>query len=103
VVAEEDRPENTIRIAEEARHETGFNPRVCILGHIQRGGPPTARDRVLASRLGVTAVQALPAGKGGQMVGEVNSNIAYAWLSNTWEEMKQLHSGLTDLIRGLSH
>ena len=45
--------------------ETGFETRATILGHIQRGGVPSARDRVLASRLGDYAVELLLAGKGG--------------------------------------
>ncbi len=47
----------------------GHPPRVCILGHIQRGGTPTAHDRVLASAFGATAVHALLAGKTSGMIG----------------------------------
>ena len=46
-----------------------YEMRVCILGHIQRGGTPTARDRVLASRLGYAAVNALVDGHTNAMVG----------------------------------
>ncbi len=46
----------------------GFRTRVTILGHIQRGGRPTAFDRLLASRMGVKAVEALVEGESGQMV-----------------------------------
>lgn len=49
--------------------ETGFTTRVTILGHIQRGGKPTAYDRLLASRFGVHAVELLAAGQTGVMVG----------------------------------
>ena len=49
--------------------DVGFTTRVTILGHIQRGGSPTAFDRMLASRLGVKAVQALLAGESDVMVG----------------------------------
>ncbi|NSW55513.1 MAG: ATP-dependent 6-phosphofructokinase [Armatimonadetes bacterium] len=45
--------------------------RTCILGHIQRGGAPTARDRILASRLGAYAVQLISEGTGGVVVGEI--------------------------------
>ncbi len=48
---------------------TGFSFRVTILGHIQRGGRPTAFDRLLAARMGVGAVERLLAGEGGVMVG----------------------------------
>ncbi|MFW6114660.1 MAG: 6-phosphofructokinase [Thermodesulfobacteriota bacterium] len=103
VVAEEDEPGSTVRIAQEVKRKTGFDPRVCILGHVQRGGAPTARDRVLASRLGVAAVRALLGAHGGEMVGEINREIRYTPLNETWEKKKHLHAGLTDLIEVLSH
>jgi len=102
VIAEADQPGESFRIAKEVKDRTGFDSRVCILGHIQRGGSPTARDRILASRLGVAAVQALLDGKGGHMVGEINREIAYTLLKNTWEKKKTLHAGLTDLLDILS-
>ena len=49
--------------------------RVTVLGHIQRGGTPTARDRLLASQLGIAAVQALMEGKTGHVVGEICGEI----------------------------
>ena len=102
VVAEAEQPGVSFNIAQEVKDKTGFDSRVCILGHIQRGGAPTARDRVLASRLGVAAVQALIDGKGGYMVGEINREIAYTPLKDTWEKKKALPVGLTDLLKILS-
>ncbi len=102
VVAEAEQPGESFRIAQEVKDKTGFDSRVSILGHIQRGGAPTARDRVLASRLGVAAVQALIDGKGGHMVGEINREIAYTPLKDTWEKKKTLPVGLTDLLTILS-
>jgi 6-phosphofructokinase 1 len=49
--------------------DVGFSTRVTILGHIQRGGAPTAFDRMLAARLGVKAVETLLEGESGKMVG----------------------------------
>jgi len=63
VVAEGDHPGHTFAIAEEAKDKLKIESRVCILGHVQRGGSPTARDRVLASNLGSAAIQALVDGK----------------------------------------
>ena len=63
---------------------------------------PTARDRVLASRLGAAAVKALLDGKGGYMVGEINREIAHTPLKDTWEKQNSLHPGLTDLLHILS-
>ncbi|HZG70779.1 MAG TPA: 6-phosphofructokinase [Chondromyces sp.] len=57
---------------------TNFDTRVSVLGHMQRGGSPTAADRVLASRLGARAVELLLEGKGGRAVGiEKNSLVDY--------------------------
>ena len=102
VVAEAEQPGESFHIAQEVKDKTGFDSRVCILGHIQRGGAPTARDRVLASKLGVAAVKALIDGKGGYMVGEINREIAHTPLKDTWEKKKALHVGLTDLLKILS-
>ncbi len=54
---------------------TGFETRVTVLGHVQRGGSPTAFDRVLASRLGARAVELLLEGKGGRCVGIQNNHL----------------------------
>jgi 6-phosphofructokinase 1 len=50
--------------------ETGIDPRVTVLGYIQRGGAPTAADRVLGCRMGALAVDLLAAGKSGYMIGQ---------------------------------
>jgi 6-phosphofructokinase 1 len=55
-------------VAEEIEKRTGFETRVTILGHVQRGGTPTAFDRVLATRFGIAAIDAVHDGAFGQMV-----------------------------------
>ncbi len=65
----------------EREKECGFTVRMTILGHIQRGGHPTAGERVLATRLGVAAVQALTAGNFGVMVGLVGNKVQITDLS----------------------
>ena len=62
-------------LAKKVEAATGFETRANVLGHLQRGGRPTARDRVLASRMGVKAVELLEEGKGGLCVGEVHGQI----------------------------
>jgi 6-phosphofructokinase 1 len=57
------------KLGDFVRQCTGFDTRVTVLGHVQRGGSPTARDRVLASTMGAKAVDLLVEGKGGVMVG----------------------------------
>ncbi|MFC1592439.1 6-phosphofructokinase [Candidatus Omnitrophota bacterium] len=59
-------------VAAQIRQKTSLEARVVVLGHIQRGGVPTAKDRILATRLGVAAVDVLLAGKRAQAVG-INS------------------------------
>jgi 6-phosphofructokinase 1 len=55
-------------LAREIRQRTGFDTRVTVLGHVQRGGTPTAFDRVLATRFGIAAIEAVHDGAFGQMV-----------------------------------
>lgn len=62
-------------LAAKISQHTGFSGRATVLGHIQRGGSPTARDRILATQMGDKAVQALVAGEGGRCVGIINENI----------------------------
>ncbi|WP_221252556.1 6-phosphofructokinase [Desulfuromonas versatilis] len=60
---------NGQKIAEQIKDAIGFETRVMILGHYQRGGSPSAFDRILAARFGVGAVEALLAGERGKMLG----------------------------------
>ena len=57
-------------------HPSGFEARLSVLGHVQRGGAPTARDRVLASRFGAGALRALAAGRSGVVVGLAGGDLA---------------------------
>jgi 6-phosphofructokinase 1 len=102
VVAEGDETGGAFRVAAEVGECMGRDYRVVILGHIQRGGSPTARDRVLASKLGVAAVEYLLEGKGGDMVGEVNNQIAITPLPETYSRHKELDSNLLRLVRILA-
>ncbi|MGG1677679.1 6-phosphofructokinase [Neobacillus sp. NRS-1170] len=67
-----------VEFAKQLQDLTNFDTRVSVLGHMQRGGSPTAADRVLASRLGARAVELLIEGKGGRAVGiEKNQLVDY--------------------------
>ena len=57
-----------VELAKRIEEETGVESRATILGHVQRGGSPTVRDRVLASRMGNRAVELLLAGKSNRVV-----------------------------------
>lgn len=76
VVAEGDEEGGAFDVARKvkARHDH-FDIRVSVLGHLQRGGAPTVNDRILASRLGVAAVEHLIRGIRGTMIGMVNGQI----------------------------
>lgn len=76
--------------------------RICILGHTQRGGSPTARDRVLASRLGATAVEALIEGHTNVMVGLVNGETKLTPMRNVWSRKKNINYELLKLTQLLS-
>jgi 6-phosphofructokinase 1 len=56
-------------IADQIKDRIGFETRIMVLGHYQRGGSPSTFDRILAARFGVAAVEALLAGDRGKMVG----------------------------------
>ena len=71
-----------------------MNIRSTILGHIQRGGSPTARDRILASRLGYEGVLALLDGKTNVAIGQVDSKIAYTPFHKAIEEKKTIDESL---------
>lgn len=70
--------------------ELGFNTRVTILGHIQRGGKPTAFDRLLASRFGVHAIEFLAEGKTGVMTGLNGREIEAVPFSQVFSQRKML-------------
>ena len=63
---------SAIEISQRIHDELGIDPRVTVLGHIQRGGSPTARDRETASRMGYEAVKVLAEGTGNQIIGIQN-------------------------------
>ena len=76
--------------------------RLCILGHIQRGGAPSQFDRVLASRLGYAAVKALVEGTTQVMAGVINGEITYTPFANVIKGESPISKDLLDLIRVLS-
>lgn len=85
-----------VDIGKEIQLETNFETRVTVLGHIQRGGSPTAFDRVLASRLGAKAVELLLEGKEGRMVGILNNHMHDLPLA---EAIKQTHTVDKDMYK----
>jgi 6-phosphofructokinase 1 len=83
------------------KEETGFETRVTILGHVQRGGAPSAFDRILATRLGVAAVEKLLAGERGVMVGLSKGEAASVPLEEVTSKGKPLDMRLYEIARML--
>ena len=81
-------------LAKKIEAETGFETRANVLGHMQRGGRPSARDRVLASRMGVYAVELLEAGKGGLCVSVVNGEIKGLDIIETLSQKRKTDFGI---------
>lgn len=79
-----------------------FEARVTILGHLQRGGSPTAQDRILASRLGVAAIEALKEGQRNVMIGVSNNQIVYVPFSKAIHIDKPLDHELIKVLSLLS-
>ncbi len=79
-----------------------FELRVTRLGHVQRGGIPTVSDRLLATRLGVAAVEQLDRGAGGVLVGFRDGAVATTTLAEVATSKKELDRGLLELARVLA-
>jgi 6-phosphofructokinase 1 len=83
----------------EHRERLGFDLRVTILGHTQRGGNPGAFDRILASKLGAAATEQLEKGNFGVLVGEVKGNIVATSLEEVIKNPKALDMSLLGLAK----
>lgn len=80
----------------------GYDVRVSILGHLQRGGSPTARDRILASRTGVGAIEAIMQGQRNVMIGVRNNEVVYIPFSEAIRSDKPLDRKLFKVLNELS-
>ena len=81
-------------VADQIEKRTGFETRVTILGHVQRGGTPTAFDRILATRFGVAAIDAVHDGAYGQMVALQAGEIVRVPIKDAVGEPKTVDPGL---------
>ncbi len=105
VVAEGDELGGASQIAASMKEDERFEDidlRVCILGHTQRGGSPSARDRVLASRLGVAAVEALLEGHANVMVGIIDNQVHLTPSRNVYSRKKSISFQLLELTQLLN-
>lgn len=88
-------------LAQQMESITGYETRATVLGHVQRGGSPSAADRVLASQFGYFAVKYLLDGQRGVLVGEQNNTITTTPLEETWSKDKPLDPELLELVHVL--
>ncbi len=103
LVAESELTGGAMGLAERVKNEyPQYDVRVTILGHIQRGGSPTATDRILASRLGNAAIQALLEGQRNVMVGVQNNEIVYVPFIKAIKKDKPISRELLNTLRTLS-
>jgi len=79
-----------------------YDTRISILGHIQRGGSPSCMDRVLASRVGVAAVEALIAGRRNEMVGVIHGDIAYTPFEHAIKHNLEINPDMLKIVQILS-
>ncbi|MCR5548341.1 MAG: 6-phosphofructokinase [Bacteroidales bacterium] len=101
IVSEKDG--GAMHYAERVRKEyPQFDVRVSILGHLQRGGRPSAFDRILASRLGVAAIEALKEGQRNVMIGVKNDEIVYVPITKAVKIDKPIGQELLDVMDTLS-
>jgi 6-phosphofructokinase 1 len=102
VVAEGAYPGGATAVAAELRKLGGDDYRVSVLGHIQRGGTPTARERLLATRLGAHAVRAAIAGQTGKMAGIAGGELVLVPFAEAVGKKKPLDPDLLALARRLA-
>lgn len=91
-----------IEMAKDIEKATGIESRATILGHVQRGGSPTVRDRVSASRMGARCVELLLEGKANRIVCERDGKIADVDINEGLEMKKQIPEDLVALVKKLT-
>ena len=103
LVAESELTGGAMGLAERVKNEyPQYDVRVTILGHIQRGGSPTASDRILASRMGEAAINALLEGQRNIMVGIQNDELVYVPFTKAIRNDKPINRDLLNTIKILS-
>ena len=90
------------KLAQQLEERTGMKIRTSVLGHIQRGGSPSARDRVLAGRFGARAVELLLENKGGRAVGVKNHAVVDYDLQEAFTQKHKADLSLYTLSQELS-
>ena len=103
LVAESELTGGAMHYAERVKNEyPDYDVRVTILGHLQRGGRPTAHDRIIASRMGVASIQALLEGQRNVMIGIENNKIVYVPFAKAIKNDKPIDRELVNVLHELS-
>lgn len=103
IVSESKKGKGALYYADKVKEEyPDYDVRVTILGHLQRGGMPTASDRILASRLGVAAIEALKDGQRNVMIGVSNDKIVYVPFNKAIKLDKPIDKELINVLSILS-
>lgn len=103
LVAESEITGGAMHYAERVKNEyPQYDVRVTILGHLQRGGKPTAHDRIIASRMGVASIQALIEGQRNVMIGIENDQIVYVPFTKAIKNDKPIDRELVNVLHELS-
>ena len=93
---------SAVDIGKRIHDEIGLDPRVTVLGHIQRGGAPTARDRETASRMGYEAVRVLLEGKGNRIIGTQEGRIVDMDMEEALAMVKHLEMYRYEVLEALT-
>jgi 6-phosphofructokinase 1 len=91
-----------LKIADEIQERTGIDTRATILGHLQRGGSPTARDRVTASIMGTRAVELLRDGEKNRVVSYLNGKLTDLEIDEALDMQKSIDESLFEISRVLA-
>lgn len=103
LVAESELTGGAMHYAERVKNEyPQYDVRVSILGHLQRGGSPTANDRILASRLGAASIEALLEGQRNVMIGIEHDQVVYVPFTKAIKNDKPIDRGLVSVLKELS-
>jgi 6-phosphofructokinase 1 len=94
---------SAFEIADQIHEMSGIDPRVTVLGHIQRGGSPSARDRETASRMGFAAVHALKVRKGNRIIASQDGRIVDLDMEEALAMTKSLQMDRYDILEALTN
>ncbi len=100
LVAESEVTGGAMKLAERVKKQyPSYDVRVTILGHLQRGGSPTAEDRILASRMGIAAIQAFQENQRNVMIGIRENEIVYVPFKRAIKKEREISDELLEVLR----